>query len=153
MLVAAAIALNVALWPGLAFDRVDVLSEEPATWVNHELPLIDVNFTTTAIRWAEQIKPVVSLPMRHFYAGASISSLSLVYERPLIPAHELYWGAGVHTRWLLPRGLFGGLAWRYSYFRLALGAIALSGTAWARPDWSHWLILPTIGIGIGREYE
>ncbi|MDD9935791.1 MAG: hypothetical protein OXT09_19425 [Myxococcales bacterium] len=137
--------------PGFAFDRVDIVSEEPGTWLSYDLPLLDVAPATTGVRFVEQVKPVFTLPVEHLYLGTSIASQSLVYEAPVLAREGLSWSAGLHTRLLLPRGIFAGVALRRWHLRLALGVSALSATAWAQPDWTYWSLLPTVGVGITRD--
>ncbi len=145
-----ATALLVASLQGqIRFDRVDLVSEDPGTWVNYDLPLAPVYALPAGIRFVEQIKPVFTLPWEGWYVGASLASQSVAYERSLLPSANLFWSAGLHTRLLLPRGVHGGLAWRWGVMRLALGVSVTSEATWARPSWRQWSVLPTVGIGVG----
>jgi len=145
----AATLLVASLQGQVRFDRVDLVSEDPGTWVNYDVPLAATYALPATVRFVEQIKPVVALPWQGWYAGASLASQSLAYERPLLPQANLYWSAGLHTRLLLPRGIHGGLAWRQGMVRLAMGVSVTSESSWARPSWRQWFVLPTIGIGVG----
>lgn len=138
--------------PSFAFDRVDLIAEDTGTWINYELPVIGASTTTSAVRFVEQVKVSVSLPVEGLYAGASIQSQSVSYEWLLAPRWGLGLNAGLHTKLLLPRGLFLTGVWRVWRTRVAFGVSVTSATSWARPDWSSWVVLPTVGFGLGREY-
>ncbi len=135
------------------FQRVDLISEAPGSFLNYDLPMFDVNLQTSAIRWVEQIQVVFELPVQGLSAGISLDSQTLCYERPLLPAAGLYYGGGIQTDLLMPRGLLVDSSWRWRRLRLAVGASAVSGSTWRRPDWTSWDLLPTAGIGVGREHE
>jgi hypothetical protein len=136
--------------PRLSFDRVDLLSEDTGTWVNYELPLVGANTTTTLVRFVEQVKVSFTLPVERFYAGVSFASQSLNYEYPLVPSWGLGLNLGLHTKLLLPRGVFLSASWRCWHTRVAVGVSLTSVASWARPDWSSWTVLPTLAIGFGR---
>jgi hypothetical protein len=134
----------------IPFDRVDLLSEDPGTWIHYDVPGGSNYPTRPAMRFLTQIKPVFELPVEGLYLGASLSSQSLVYERPLLSEWNLYWSAGVQTRLLLPRGVMAGVAWRFWRLRVGLGLSAVSEARWSNPSWRSWAVLPTLGLGIGR---
>lgn len=131
-----------------SFDRVDIISEDPATFINYDLPNFGVNTTTSAIRFVEQIKLVFETPLEGLSIGASIGSQSVFYEKP-IKTSSFYYGAGIQSALLLPRGIFADLSWRPGPMRIALGVSMVSSATWTRPDWTAWDVLPTLGIGIG----
>ena len=132
------------------FDRVDVVSEDPGVWLNYDLPTIGSYPIRPALRFIEQIKLVLTTPAEDLYVGLSLSSQSVVLEREIPGVAGLRWTVGVQTRALVPRGGFGGLAYRIGVFRFAAGASVASAAAWANLSWTSWSILPTVGIGIGR---
>jgi hypothetical protein len=135
-------------------ERVDLLAEDPGTWINYELPAAPGYMTTPAIRFVEQVKLVWATPMAGVTVGTSLISQSVAYQRPL-PVAGLAWSAGVQTSMGLPRGVFGGVSWRAGRVRVAAGASAVSSASWARREWSTWEVLPTVGVGIvvGRKSE
>jgi len=143
--------LSVALAAPVGLDRVDVLSEDPGTFLDEHIARLGPSPTVTGIRFAEQLKVVVRSPVRHLNVGLSVASQSLVWEPPLA------WGvgltAGVQTRMALPRGGIAGVHWRHGPLRLGLSANLLSGATWARPDWSQWRVLPGVGVGLGPARE
>lgn len=143
----------VSTGPSLAFDRVDLISEDPGTWLNDDLPMVKVNGIATALRFVTQIKTVIQLPVENLYLGLSLQSQSLAYEAPLVKGGAFFWSVALQTRYLMPTGAFAGLAWRCSRIRLAAGVSAASSASWARPNWSHWSVVPTLGIGVGRAFE
>lgn len=135
----------------IAFDRVDIVSEDPGLWLNYDVPAARAYPISTGVRLLKQVKPVVRIvPVEGLYAGVSLQSQSVTYEGKLLPQYGLTWSAGVQTRLLLPTGAFGGVAWRVWRMRFGLGVSAISAASWARPDWTNWKVLPTVGIGIGR---
>ena len=152
---AATLALSLPAAAGeFRFDRVDLVSEDTGLWLNHELPAAPAYPVRAALRFVTQVKVVFALPgLEGLQAGASLSSQSIALERPLelgfLPK-GFAWHAGVQTRWLMPRGAFGGVAYRWKHLRVSAGVSALSGASWAHPTWSSWTVVPTLGIGIGR---
>jgi hypothetical protein len=138
--------------PSFGFDRVDLLSEEPGTWLHYDVPLLAAYPTVVVLRWAEQIKPVFRLPMKGLYLGVSISSQSLVYESALLERYNLFWTAGLQTRLLFPTGLQAGLAWRFGYLRIGLSLSAFTDGGWGNIwGWTPQ-ILPTLGVGVGPKF-
>jgi hypothetical protein len=146
------VAASLTLAAPVRLDRVDVLSEDPGTFLHYDLPMAGAYAPMTAVRFLEQVKVVFTLPVNGLYAGASLSSQSLSYEGPLWRGEDgrgLFWTAGLQTRLLLPYGAWAGVAWRFGFMRLSLGASASSAATWARPSWTEWRVLPTLGLGFG----
>lgn len=142
-LAAAALAAPIRL------DRVDLLSEAPATWLSDEAPRLRHTTTVPVIRWVEQVTVAVGLP-EGVEVDLSLAAQSLRLERPL-PWADLAVGGGVTTRLGLPTGALLGASWRPGPVRLGLSAVLLSDASWARPEWSRWRLLPGVGIGIGPD--
>jgi hypothetical protein len=151
VIVSAALAATLA--GSFQFDRVDLLSEDPGVWLNHELPGTLAYPVKPAVRLLTQVKPVWATPVPNLYVGTSLVSQSVVYEHPLWAPGNLWLTGGLQTRWLMPRGALAGLAWRYGRVRVGLGMSAVSDASWARPSWTHWSFLPTVGIGVGRLHQ
>lgn len=137
--------------PAFGFDRVDLLSEDPGTWLHHDVPLLPGYPVIPLVRFVEQVKPVFHLPVRGLYAGVSIGSQSLVYEHPLWEEKGLFWSAGLQTRLLYPSGALLGVAWRFSRFRVGLSLSCFTDSGWGRPVPGAVSFLPTLGFGIGRD--
>ncbi len=138
---------------GLRFQRVDLVSEVPGTFVNYDIPMAGLNPVTAGLRWVEQIQVVMDLPVDGLSVGASIGAQSLFYERALVPKAGLSWGLGLQTDLLLPKGALVDASWRWKWFRLGAGFTATSSATWANPSWAAWQVLPTVGIGVGRAYH
>jgi hypothetical protein len=134
------------------FDRVDLLSEDPGTWLHYELPMLGAYPLAPALRFVEQVKVVFTLPVKGLYAGVSIGSQSLVYEYPLFADKGLFLTGGLQTRLLFPRGVLVGVAWRAGIFRLGVSLSAFTSGSWQRPTDTAVLLLPTVGLGIGQAY-
>ena len=128
-------------------DRVDLLWEDPGAVVGSLGVARDRSTTVTAIRFVEQVKPVIATPVEGLSIGVSLASQSVVYEQPILGGLGLT--TGVQTRLGLPRGAILGAHLRVARLRLGASANLLSGATWTRPDWSVWRIVPGIGIGIG----
>lgn len=135
---------------GVRLERVDVLSEDPGSWLYEEAARLRVDPLTPTVRFLTQVKWVWSTPVRGLDFGVSVGSQSLVYELPLVPRANLSLSVGLQTRLLLPRGGLVGLAWRAGPVRLGLGLSVFSEATWSRVDYSHWAALPTVGLGFGR---
>ncbi len=142
--------LVVSLESPIGFDRVDIVSEDTGTWLNYELPMATVTPATSVVRFVEQVKPVWTTPVPGLTIGTSNASQSVGYERALLERYGLSWSVGLHTKLLLPRGVFAGVAWRWWRLRVAVGASLTSSASWARLDWTNWTLVPTLGLGIGR---
>jgi hypothetical protein len=133
-------------------DRVDLLNEEAPTFLHYDVPMGRAYGMATALRFVEQLKVVVALPVDGLYAGASLTSQSLAWEGPLWRSADgrgLFWSAGLSTRLLMPYGVQGGVAWRFGLLRVGLSLQAASAASWARPAWSEWRVLPALGVGLG----
>ena len=134
----------------LRLDRVELIAEDPGTWLNYEAPQLAQYPVKGVIRFVTQVRPVFETPVEHLYVGLSVSSQSVVYEHPFVEDLPFTWSAGVQTGLLLPRGAVATVAWRGGPVRLSVGVSAVSGATWARPDYSEWDVLPTIGVGLVR---
>lgn len=151
-LILSVVAASLTLAAPVRFDRVDVLSDDAATFLNDDLTLMTAYPAAVAGRFLEQVKPVFTLPVEGLYAGISIASQSVSFEGPLWKSQDgrgLFWTASVHTRLLLPYGVHAGVAWRWGPLRVGLGASASSQATWARPAWGEWLVLPALAVGLG----
>ncbi len=148
-LVTASLALAAA---PVRLDRVDILSEDDGTFLHYDLPMAGASAQMAGLRFFEQVKVVLALPVDGLYAGASVASQSLAYEGPLWRSGDgrgLFWTASVHTRLLMPYGAHAGVAWRFGFLRLGVGASVSSEATWARPAWTEWRVLPTLALGFG----
>jgi hypothetical protein len=144
------LALATAHAEPFRLDRVDVLSEDPGTFLG-EGPGLPRTASVTGIRFVSQVKPVIATPAEGLLVGISLATQSVYYERPIWKGIGLT--TGVQTRMLLPRGALLGGHVRAGRLRLGVSANLLSGATWARPDWTTWRVLPGVGIGIGRPSE
>lgn len=147
----AALAAPARAEAGWGFDRVDIVSEDPGTWLNYELPVAGTYPTRAALRFVTQIRPVWTTPIEGLTFGTSIQSQSLSYERPLPFLPQLHWNVTLQTRLLLPRGVNAGLAWRWKWFRIGAGVSASTAASWSAIDYRAWNVLPVLGIGVGRD--
>ena len=145
-----ALLVASALGASFGLERVDVLAEDTGTFLHYDAPMVTVYPVTPALRLVEQVKVVFSTPLEGVTAGVSIASQSIMWERPLFDGKgPLSFGLGLHTRLLFPRGFFVDLSWRLGRVRLALALAATSSGSWARPQWTSWNVLPSVGVGIG----
>lgn len=135
----------------VGFDRVDILSEGSATWLNNELPRSSTTGRFVTVRFIEQIEPVIFLPPDGLTIGLSLRAIRLHWERPIFDSETVFVGGGVNTTLLLPNGGQVGAAWRPGKVRLGLSINALSSASWSRKDWSVWQVMPAVGVGFGRD--
>ena len=145
-----ATGLTLAAAP-VRFDRVDLLSEDGGTFLHYDMPLAGAYAPQVGLRFLEQVKAVVALPVG-LYAGASVASQSLSYEGMLRRGQDgrgLVWTASLHTRLLMPYGAHAGVAWRVGLLRLGAGASLSTQATWSRREWNQWRVLPTLAVGIG----
>lgn len=144
--------LAVALAAPVRFDRVDLVSETTASWQHDELPRLGQTPRVVAMRWAEQVQPVIAVPLGvdagALQLGASLRAQSIRYERA---AFRPSWSvnAGVQLGAGLPNGALAGLSWRHGALRVGGSLAAVSAASWARPVWDTWRWLPAVGIGVG----
>ena len=113
--------MSVAMASPLRFDRVDILAEDPALWVNDDLRRFDHSSRLGAVRFVTQVKVVAELPIEGVYLGTSLSSQSLVAERLIVSKLPIYGYAGIQAGLFLPRGFMGGFAYRKGPETFGLG--------------------------------
>ncbi len=140
-----------ALAAPVGLDRVDVLSEGSATWLNDELPRFSTTGRFVSVRFIEQIEPVIFLPPEGLTVGLSLRAIRLHWERTVLGSDSLYVGGGIQTTLLLPNGAQMGAAWRPGKVRIGFSVNALSAASWSKKDWSVWHLMPAIGLGFGRD--
>lgn len=143
-----ALLLGLALGAPVRFDRVDLLSETSGTWLHDELPRSPDSPRVVALRWVEQVQPVIALPPAGLQLGLALRTQSIRYERSLDGGPWALNG-GVQLGALLPNGLVGGAAWRRGPVRIGVSMSAVSRASWANPSWTGWRWLPTLGVGLG----
>ena len=113
MILALALALGslaLAAPQGPGLERVEILSEDPGTWLHYELPLAHHRPSTAALRLLEQVQPVWRTPWPDVLVGTSLAVQTVQLERPLGES-PLRWSAGLQTALLCPRGVVGALHW------------------------------------------
>ena len=150
----AALLLGQAMAGPVSFERVDLISEDPGTWIHYEAPTYGTYSMRPILRFVSQVKPVWSTPWEGVTVGTSLASQSVVYEAPLLPDAGLSWSAGVQTVLLMPRGVTAGVAWNWRFLRVGAGVSAVSAATWARPGGlAQWTVLPTLGLGVGPQRD
>ena len=142
-------ALSVPAIAGVQLQRVEILSEDPGTWLHYELPMAASRPSTAAVRLIEQIQPVWQSPWTDIYIGTSLTVQTLQIERPL-GDESLRWSAGIQTALLCPKGVVGALHWQRKRLHLSAGLSLSSMASWQHRSWNQWTLLPTAGIGISR---
>lgn len=134
----------------IRLERIDLISEDPGTWLIDEIPRSTVAPRSAALRWMEQIRFGVVIPDASLVVGVSVASQSIAFRRPLLKRAPVYAQAGISTSLGLPRGgLVGVEAWT-GPVRFGLGVHAMSQARWARPRWDQWRVVPGVGIGFGQ---
>jgi len=145
------LATVTALAAPFGLDRVDVLSEGSPTWAHYELPRLTTAGRFVAVRFIEQIEPVLFLPAEGLTLGVSMRAVRVHWERTVLGTDSLYVGGGVLTTLGLPNGGQIGAAWRPGRVRVGVSVSALSSASWRRRDWTVWHVLPAVGLGFGRD--
>lgn len=137
---------------GLAFagewgvDRIEVITESDGTWLRDELPRWGSAERVVAMRFVEQVQVVTAVPLDGVRVGLSLRNQTLRWENEFAPAVHL--GVGSVHRAGLPVGGMVGLAWGPRAIRVGTALTATSAASWARPNWSQWRVLPTVGVGV-----
>ncbi len=127
--------------------RVEIVADDPGTFLIHELPMIGARPGATLLHGLAQVQPVWKAgPLT---VGTSIAAITVQGELPLttLADGELAGLAGIQTRLGLPVGTLLGLSWTRDALWLDLAASIRADASWARPEWSTWSALPTIGVG------
>ena len=136
--------VGTALAGPLTLDRVELLSLDPGSFVEQELPLAAVRPGTATARWLQQVQPVFQLGRSPLGLGLSVASQSLAWHEPLGP---FVLSAGVQTRLGLPVGVFGGLAQDLGPVRLGVGGSYRSLATWAYLDgYRDWVLNPGVEL-------
>ena len=88
--------------PGLA--RVEILSDDPGTWIHYELPLAHLRPSTAALRLVEQIQPVWRAPWTGITIGTSVAIQTVQLERAVGSREDLSWKKWAKARLIVERG-------------------------------------------------
>ena len=141
----------IALWMAVGavsaatLDRVEVLADDPGTYVFDELPLLVARPGVTGLRFIAQVQPVLRFESG-VTLGASLSSLTVGWETR--PDDRGIGGlVAMPTRLGLPSGLVLAGTWRRGPLWVDVGMRAASGASWVSPTWSDLRIGPTLGLG------
>lgn len=129
------------------FDRVDILSEAPGTFLHYDVPVFGTDPTVKAVRFLEQVTVFLKMPVRGLSVGLSLGTQSLWYEHRLTGG--LYGTAALQTRLLFPTGANVGLAYRMGILRIGASVSMTTSGSWAAPSVFVPALLPVLGIGIG----
>ncbi len=116
-------------------------------------PGVTVTPTTPAVRFVEQLTVVWTTPIEGLTVQTSLAAQSLDYEGLLGRRGDLssWWHAGVQTRLGVPSGWHFGFAGRWRQVRVGASLSVISGAGWGNLRYDHWRVLPTVGVGIGRQ--
>jgi hypothetical protein len=127
-------------------ERVDALAAGPEGWLWDEAPLALDRPGTAALRLGEQVSLGWALPVEGLSIGTSWRTQELRYARGF-GDRPVGWVVGLPTRLLMPRGVRAGLTLRLGALHLEAGAVADTGSTWARPAPGPLRYSPTLGIG------
>jgi hypothetical protein len=133
----------------VGLERVEILSEDPGSWLHHELPLAHHRPSTAALRFIEQVQPVWRTPWKGTLIGTSLTVQTIQFEKSM-GENGLSWSAGVQTKLLCPRGIVAAIHWERNRLHLIAGLSASSMASWQNMHWGTWSVLPTAGIGLSR---
>jgi hypothetical protein len=144
-----------ALGAPLQLDRVDLLSEAPGTFLRDEAPRLGALPGPVAVQWLSQVSVVASAGPVDVSASFDAQTVSLV-RRASIPVGSrgevpLSGEVGVVARGLLPVGVRMGIGWRPNALRFGVSVVALTDATWRSPAWRHLTLVPSLGVGVGRD--
>ena len=138
-----------------SLHRLELISDDPGLWLNHELPGLVHRPGTAALRFVGQVQPTLNTPWSwkkgELRLGLSLACVSLSWERAVRDSLDV--GVGVQTALGLPRGMMGGIAWRRGAIRIGGGLSVLSAASWSQPDYGTWETLPTLSVAWLRRKE
>lgn len=137
--------------PFVRTERIDLLSEDPGTFLFDDLPRAAYTPRSTVLRYLEQVRFVATVPRYSLVFGASVAAQSVSYRFRVHPSAPIYGSAGVSTKLFLPRGVLLGAETWAGPIRLGLGLHVHSDATWSRPDYTRWHAQPGVGIGLGRQ--
>jgi len=136
---------SIAASSGLQLDRVEVIADDPGTYLTDEVPLLAARPGGTLLRGVAQVQPVLGWG-EHFTLGLSLSSIT--------PGLEVSTGTdglgllvAMPTRLGLPSGALIAATWRRGPLWADIGMRAASGATWHAPQYSDLRVAPTVGIG------
>ena len=138
--------MALALAGPVRLDRVDLISEANGTWLHDELPRAGTTPRFAAVRWLEQVQPVIAYD--RVQVGLSLRTQTIRYEYPIADGPWRLNG-GLQMSAGLPNGAVAGGAWRTGPLRIGASLSAVSTANWVRPVYEGWRWLPTVGIGLG----
>ena len=138
------LALGVA--SAATLDRVELLADDPGTFVSDELPLLAARPGTAGLHFVAQVQPVVRFDSG-LTVGASLSAWTVGWEtRP--DARGLGGLVAVPTRLGMPAGLVVAGSWSRGLLWVDVGLRAASGASWVDPSWRDVRVGPTVGLGV-----
>ncbi len=143
MVIAALGILALATAAPLALDRVELVAEEPGTWLLDDLPTVTSRPASTTLRWLEQVQPVLRLGDGPLRVGVSWTMQGVFYAHTL-GALELE--GGVQTSLGLPVGAGVSAGLPLGSWRLGAGVGARCGASWADPRFTAWRVVPAVGL-------
>lgn len=136
--------------PFVRTERIDLISEDPGTFVFEDLPRTAYTPRSTVLRWLEQVRFVATVPRYGLVFGASVASQSVSHRFRVLPDAPVYGSVGVSTKLFLPRGVLLGAETWAGPVRLGIGLHVHTDATWSRLDYTRWHAQPGIGIGLGR---
>lgn len=139
--------LTATVSAGVHLDRVELLADDPGTFVYDELPLLAARPGGTALRAAAQVQPVLGFGSG-LTLGVSMAALTPGYELEASGnSHGFGFLAAVPTRLGLPSGLVLAGTFRHGPLWVDLGVRATSGATWRTPRYGDLRVGPTLGVG------
>lgn len=130
---------------GAHLDRIEVVSDDPGTFLSDELPMMRARPGATGLRALAQVQPVIGVG-RFVTVGVSLTALTPAVE---LSDDQTGFGAilAVPTRLGLPTGALIAGSWRQGPLWLDVGLRAHNGASWLVPSGGDLRVGPTIGLG------
>lgn len=138
--------LSVAFAGPVALDRVELLADDPGSFLVDDVPLVLARPGVVSLRALGQVQPVARVGERGLTVGLSLSSLSVGWEST---PDARGFGAlvAIPTRLGLPVGAVVGGVYRRGPLWVDVGLAARTDATWARPAFSPVRVGPTVGVG------
>ncbi len=141
----ALLLMHAVAGTGPHLDRIEVVSDDPGTFVYDELPMLRARPGATGLRALAQVQPVIGVG-RFVTVGVSLTALTPAVE---LSDDQTGFGAvlAMPTRLGLPTGAIIAGSWRQGPLWLDVGLRAHTGASWLVPAGGDLRVGPTIGLG------
>ena len=143
MVIATLGMVTLAAAAPVALERIELVAEEPGTWLLDDLPTVTTRPASVTLRWLEQVQPVLRLGESPLRIGVSWTMQGIFYAHDL---GGLELEGGVQTSLGLPVGAGVTARRALGSWELGAGLGARCGASWADPRFTSWRVVPAVGV-------